>query len=223
MVLQVGAKSLVKYACAITFSLSLVCTTGRVTDVIKRPVIWHTLIYYRDQIQSLPRADPSKEIFSTVAFAACMAFNLIEFTCFVVIFLEMHKHHKRQVSLCLSNKPKIARQKKRRNVITTAGHFASWLVEMMLFGVIQTRIMVHRELLGPLARWIFVLFLPSFNYTIFPLVQALTSQDLREHIFSLELWCKPTCLCLKCKATEVHEEIGPEVVQNGHVIHETHL
>ena len=214
MVLQVGAKSLVKYACAITFSLSLVCTTGRVTDVIKRPVIWHTLIYYRDQIQSLPRADPSKEIFSTVAFAACMAFNLIEFMCFVVIFLEMHKQHKRHVALCLSNKPTIARQKRKRNVITTAGHFASWLVEMVFFGVIQSRIMIHRDLLGPLVHWIYLLLLPSINYTIFPLVQALTSQDLRQHIFSLEMWCKPNCLCVRCKKTESTEEIELEVVEN---------
>ena len=199
------------------------CATGRVTDVIRRPVIWHTLIFYRDQIQSLPRADPSKEIFSVAAFAACMAFNLMEFMCFVVIFLEMHKHHKRHVSLCLSNKPKIARQKRRRNVITTAGHFASWLVEMVIFGVIQSRIMVHRERIGPLARWIFVLFLPSINYTIFPLVQALTSEDLREHIFNHKLWYKPICLCMKYKTTEVHEEMEHEVVENGHVIHDTHL
>ena len=169
------------------------------------------------------RADPSKNIFSAAAFTVCMVFNLIEFMCFVVIFLEMHKHHKRHVSLCLSNKPKIVREKRRRNVITTAGHFASWLVEMVYFGIIQSLILGYRELLGPLALWIFVLLLPCVNYTIFPLVQALTSQDLREQILSLDLWCKPSCLCLKCKTTESTEEIEHEVVENGHVVQETHM
>ena len=47
VVLQIGAKSLVKFACAVTFSLSLLCTTGRVTDCIRRPEIFHTLLFFK--------------------------------------------------------------------------------------------------------------------------------------------------------------------------------
>ena len=40
------------------------------------------------------------------------------------------QHHERHVRLCLSNKPKLARSKKRRNVITAVGHFTSWITEI---------------------------------------------------------------------------------------------
>ena len=33
----------------------------------------------------------------------------------------------RHVALCLANKPGAARRKKRRNVVTAAGHFVSWV------------------------------------------------------------------------------------------------
>ena len=137
----------------------------------------------------------------------------------------MHKHHKRHVSLCLSNKPTIVRQKRRRNVITTAGHFTSWLVEMLFFGVLQSIVLGNKELVKnkELVR-IFLLLLPSVNYVIFPLVQALTSHDLREQIFSLPLWCKTSCLCLKSQPNEIaEEEVELQAVENGHVIQETHL
>ena len=122
-------------------------------------------------------------------------------------------------------KPAVVRQKRRRNVITTAGHFISWLVEMLFFGVIQSLIMGNQELFGQLTLWTFLLFIPTVNYALFPLVQVLTSHDLREHIFSLESWCsKPSgSLCLMFKHEEVAEEAQPEVVENGHCIMETHL
>ena len=162
--------------------------------------------------------------FTAVAFAACLVANLLEFLCFVVLLLEMRQHHKRHVSLCLYNKPAISRQKKRRNVITTAGHFASWLVEMFFFGVIPNILLQNMGCVGPLARRIFLQLLPGVNYAVFPLVQALSSQDLREHIFSLE-FCKQSCMC-HCKprtdSAEIPQEMELQVVVNGHVIQGGH-
>ena len=63
-------------------------------------------------------------------------------------------HHKRHVPLCLSNEPSIARQKKRQNIIMTARNFASWLVEMLFFGVIQYLLLGNKEFMSPLAHWI---------------------------------------------------------------------
>ena len=61
------------------------------------------------------------------AIGICLALNVLEFLCFALIFAEMRVHHKRHVALCLANKPGAARRKKRRNVITAAGHFISWV------------------------------------------------------------------------------------------------
>ena len=172
----------------------------------------------------MQQAQVSKEVFTAAAFTACLIFNFLEFICFVVLFLEMRQHHKRHVTLCLYNKPEIARQKKRRNVITTAGHFASWLVEMFFFGVIPNILLRNKECVGPLAQSIFLLLLPGVNYAVFPLVQALTSQDLREHIFSLK-FSKPSCLC-HCKpqtdGAEIAQEMEFQVVGNGHVVQGDH-
>ena len=105
------------------------------------------------------------------------------------------------------------------------GHFISWLVEMLFFGVIQSLIMGNQEFFGHLTLWTFLLFIPTVNYALFPLVQVLTSHDLREHIFSLESRCnKPSdYLCLMFKRKEVADEAQLQVVENGHCIQETHL
>ena len=43
-----------------------------------------------------------------------LTLNAIEFVCFVVIFVELYKHHKRHVELCLANKPNTASTKEKR-------------------------------------------------------------------------------------------------------------
>ena len=49
-----------------------------------------------------------------VAISVCLTLNAIEFVCFVVIFVELYKHHKRHVQLCLANKPNTASSKEKR-------------------------------------------------------------------------------------------------------------
>ena len=73
----------------------------------------------------------------------------------------------------------------RRNVITALGHFASWVVEILVFGVLEYVIVAHRDAFG-LAHYIFLELVPSINYVVFPAVQTLSSHDLRAHVFSTE-------------------------------------
>ena len=63
-------------------------------------------------------------------------------------------------------------------MITALGHFASWIMEILVFGVLEYVIVVHRETLG-FAHYIFLELVPSINYVIFPIVQTLSSHDLR--------------------------------------------
>ena len=96
---------------------------------------------------------------------------------------------------------------------------------MFFFGVIPNILLRNKECVGPLAHSIFLLLLPGVNYAVFPLVQAITSQELREHIFSLE-FSKPSCLC-RCKpqtdGTEIAQAMELQVmVVNGHVIQGGH-
>ena len=94
-------------------------------DAVNRPEAWGTLSFFRDLKPAPENLDPGKEVFSSIAFTICIAFNMIEFMCFVAIFWDMHKHHKRHVGLCLSNRPERAKKKERQNVITTAGRAAN--------------------------------------------------------------------------------------------------
>ena len=139
----------------------------------------------------------------------------------------MHKHHKRHTRLCLSNKPKLANQKKRQNSITTVGHFTSWVVEILIFGVFGHLIKTGKVTF-PSGEWLFIcVFLPSINYFVFPAVQAITSQDLRNHVFSVQC-CKESCLRLSCNVKLCVrkgdtfagvEDIELNVIQNGIALH----
>ena len=136
-----------------------------------------------------------KAIFQQFSGMSCLIFNVTEFLCFLVIFVEMSKRHRRHVKLCLMNKPKLAKKKKRRNTVTAVGHFVSWSVEILLFGVGNYLIMASKKTNNSTAlHFIYFKFLvPSINYVIFPLVQAITSEELRDCLFNFD-HCKETCL-----------------------------
>ena len=54
-------------------------------------------------------------IFDKVAVTSFLVLNLLELVCHVFIIWELHRHHKRHVALCLSNRPERA-SKKARNL-----------------------------------------------------------------------------------------------------------
>ena len=154
--------------------------------------------------------EKSEEYFDKIVILICLVFNVVEFICFIVIFIEMYKHHKRHVAMCLSNRPNLARRKKKRNVITAVGHFSSWMVEVIIFGIVGYVISAHKDKLG-VTHWIFMVLVPSVNYSIFPLVQTLTSQDLRNHVFSL----KCACCNKSAEHATVELELKVKVVPKG--------
>ena len=88
---------------------------------------------------------------------------------------------------------------------------------------LQYVLVVNKDTI-PLTYWIFLrVSLPSINYVVFPCVQAMTSQDLRSHVFNLEC-CKEVCVSASCKMRNDGEAAGVEevelhVMQNGHIPH----
>ena len=138
----------------------------------------------------------------------------------------MYYHRKRHSRLCLSNKPKLANQRKRRNSVTTVGHFTSWVVEILIFGVLGHLIKTNKVTF-PSGEWLFLcVFMPSVNYFVFPAVQAITSEELRKHVFRIQ-YCKECCLCVNCnlklcvRNDDVDvgaEEIELSVIQNGNAL-----
>ena len=146
-------------------------------------------------------------LFNKFAFLACLFLNVFEFICFMILFYEKFKHHKRHVDLCLSTKPELANEKRRENTITTAGHFVSWLLEILIFGVIQC-VLCNRE--DTIYNFFFGQLIQSMNYVVFPSVQAMTSQELRGHVFNLK-FCKESSLCVKWKSR--NEDNNSEIVE----------
>ena len=147
--------------------------------------------------------------------ATMVVINMIEFIFYAIIFIEMYIHHKRHVNLCLENKPKIANKLKRKNTITTIGHFTSWAAELLIFGGLAKFISANEDKF-PCLNWIFIMVsMQSINYVIFPSLQAFASPDLREHIMNFE-WCGETSLCGSDNhQVEQGEEIELHTIPNG--------
>ena len=84
---------------------------------------------------------------------------------------------------------------------------------MVAFGVIEAVLVAHGDSLG-LAHWVFLQLLPSINYAIFPLVQTLTSQELRVYVFC----CESTC-CVTKRKRVVADMVQLAVLHNGNTTH----
>ena len=136
-------------------------------------------------------------IFFKIFAIGCIIFNVMEFICHFILFLEMRKQHKRHVQLCLQNKPKLAKLKKRRNTISAIGHFTSWFAELLIFGLIHY-VATASSKDTMLGEFYLRLFMPSINFVVFPAVQALTSHDLRGHVFCLD-FLGEICCNIYCK------------------------
>ena len=210
---------MVNLVCGFTFLLSFAVGIGiSVEAVIISPIV---ILNFFKELQPAPMSDAAASIrfqeealFTRYMILTCIIFNLVELICYVIIFVEMYIHHKRHVTLCLTNKPTTANKKMRQNTITTVGHFASWAVEMLVFGVIGNTLAANQDKF-PCFNWIFLrVMLPSINYVIFPSVQAFASPDLRDHIFNLE-WCREISVCEGSHEAEQGEQIELQPVQNG--------
>ena len=96
---------------------------------------------------------------------------------------QLFPNRRRQVRLGLSNAPGRARRKRRRNAIISIGHFISWLAEVSIFGLIGVAMVAigGGEKLSP-GHSIFIVLIPSINYVLIPLVQTVSSPDLRANV-----------------------------------------
>lgn len=198
VVISIGAKRLVDCTGLGLLMLSLILSFGvSIQSFVYDPqlIICFTLGY--PMLASKMAALQEELIFLKIFSITCIIFNVMEFICHVILFVEMRKHHKRHVQLCLQNKPKLAKLKKRRNTISAIGHFTSWFAEMLISGFLYY-IIVGSGKAAEFGQFYLWLFTPSINFVIFPAVQALTSDDLRGHVFRLDL-LPELCFNIHCK------------------------
>ena len=146
-----------------------------------------------------PYNDAFKEeaTFFNIFAITCIIFNIMEFICHALLFVETRKQYKKHVQLCLQNKPKLAKLKKRRNTISAIGHFTSWFAELLIFGLINFSFRASGTA-AEFGDFYLRLLMPSINFGVFPAVQALTSHDLRGHVFCLD-FLGEICYNMYCK------------------------
>ena len=132
-------------------------------------------------------------IFDLILTTFALSSNLLEFLFFLVIIQELSKLNKGASSLFSSSRRNVARKRSRKNIITGVGHFVAWLVEMFIFMLVQSIVIANKDSLG-LINWLFFMLLPSMNYVIFPTVQILTSDEMRQNVFGwMHFSCNRTC------------------------------
>ena len=192
----IGVSTLVRVTKWLGFGVSLFIMAGHITVAmtVHDPSTMSMYNYFKNLE---PKIRVEKVLFDQFAVLLFFLSNICEFICFIVLFYHMRKHHKRHVRLCLQNKPKVAAEKARKNVVTMTGHFASWTAEILVLGVypiVVTQIMGK----GGLAMFIFYTLIPSINLTIFPIMQVLMFKEMWEYIFHMS--CpkfKSDCIVVK--------------------------
>ena len=212
-VIRVGANKLVKCTCGLTCFLSLSFAIANYVEMFTLApeiIVW---LFNEDRFMEVRVITDflSKSIVQYITSISCLIFNAAEFLCYMILIVEMYKHHKRHVKLCLQHKAKLAKLKKRRNTVCTLGHFISWSVEGLIFGF-ASYIQVTSKKTTVLAAQNLVYFqilVPCINFVIFPTVQALTSEDLRDHICNFD-WFRDTFLCIYGKLKQKGYSTGGE-------------
>ena len=167
--MDIGIKTFVAVSKWSVFVLSLVFTVGHVVEYFffLNPSF---MVYYSYFTELSTTVRDLEAIFDYIVCASCLVANLIEFICFSVIIREFYQLHKSRSHLLNRSNSHVSTHTK-KNVITATGHFFSWLTELVLFGVGQSVLMAHKNLLG-FYHWIFFMLLPSINYAVFPVVQG---------------------------------------------------
>ena len=219
IVIHVGGRRLVQAVCSLTFIISLILAISCTTEsAMLAPEM--ILTVFKDLKPNPPSVRIrylSGAVCLKIASLAFLLFNVLEFFCYMIIFFEMYRHHKRHVRLCLTNKPKLAKLKKSRNTVTAVGHFTSWVAEILIFGLLQFIISANQESL-PLEfefiTWIILrVYRHSINYSVFPMVQCITSKDLRAFVFNFDHFSE-SCSFVKC-STGQGEDFVPVPNQNN--------
>ena len=174
VLLKLGVKTSVSCLKWSAFALSFVFTLGHTLEhllfVDPSNMVFYS--YFKDQETHIVEFEA---IFDNVMVTSCLVSNLIELGLFAIIIHELIKQYNHRVRISVAN------THGRKNAITAFGHFISWTVELLLFGISNYIIVAHKDVLG-LTHWVIFMFLPSMNY-IFPTVQILTSPDLRHYAF----------------------------------------
>ena len=185
--LVVGVRRFVSCAKWSGFTISCVITLGHFIEhlfsVHPSNMVYYS--YFKDQRAEIVEFEA---IFDQIMITLCLVANIIEFFLFAIIIYELVKQYRIRVRINARN------TQGRKNAITGLGHFISWTVEMVLFGISQYIIVEHKSVLG-LSHWVIFMLLPSMNY-IFPTVQILTSPDLRHYAFGF--LCSRPCKSNGC-------------------------
>ena len=215
-VIRIGADKLVKCTSRMTCFLSLLFAVALYVEVaILAPEIIEWLFNEDKFIEvGVITKYLSESYFQFFTGYSCLVFNAAEFLCYIILLVEMYKHHLRHKKLCLQNESKLAKLKKRRNAVTTLGHFTSWSVEIIIFGFAQYMLVTSIDTTN-FNIWILIYFqllVPCINYVIFPTVQALTSEDLRDNAFNIA-WFKDIFLCISDHLNENGNNVGGEISQ----------
>ena len=226
-VIHVGAEKLMKCTSGMTCFLTILFAVANYVDTFKMAPGIIEWIFNESkfvEVEKFMTDYLSKSYVQFIISYSCLVINVAELICFTILLVELYKRHSRQKELCLQKEVKLARLKNKRNAVTTLGHFTSWSVEIIIFGFAHYFLEISKEI-TTFNIWIiiyFALLVPCINYVIFPTVQALTSKDLRDHVFNLA-WIKDIFLCIPCQqkinenngGSEISQGIELQLLENG--------
>ena len=200
--LKVGVKRFVSCLKWSAFTISLTFTLGHSIEhlffVNPSNMVFYS--YFRDQKTHIVEF---KALFDNLMVTSCLLTNLVELILFAIIIYELAKQYFNRVRINMKN------THGRKNAITAFGHFISWTVELLLFGISNYIIVAHKDVLG-VGHWVIFMLLPSMNY-IFPTVQILTSPDLRHYAFGFMCCsCSSRKSCASCPGHASSNQAGNE-------------
>ena len=214
IILSVGEEKFVNLLMLISISVSLVFTAGYVVEHWYYGFECMPWYYY---FKTLKPSVEGYSFFDNVISRACGISNLVELIFFLVIIRELLKHQNR-----ISNfiAPSAATRGGRRNAITAMGHFISWLLECLVFGVCQSLVQSLNTSNTTLGNydWVFVMLIPSINYFVFPTAQVFTSPELRSNTFSTECFNCYACTCADGDLEGEGPLPTPGAIQMQHVV-----
>ena len=212
VLLRVGICRFVTCAKWLGFSISLILASGQAAETFFFREPPGGMVFYAFFADLNPDMEEFQAVFDHLCTTFSLLANLLEFIFFCVIMRELVRLNRGAAALFSSSRRNVAMKRARKNAITGTGHFISWLIEFLLFGICQSIVTAAKDKLG-LTQFIFFMLWPSINYVVFPTVQTLSSDELRTNAFgcmqsgctvgSFQFSCGvPFSMgCLKCKCS----------------------